>query len=292
MFGGEQPPVNNFRVLALQAMYFASTGRTDLARSVAADALSFAEKTAQNSQGRDLGHAMAELIAHDGGPAPVLKRLWGFGSRSFKVQSGAMAVVLLVAAAAIIGASRTSAWTAAHRHPPAGGPVVALGTQGIEAAKPGTRATRDAIADVIAATPPLFNEPERALPPTGVMKRLWGRSAGVALAPLMVVTANGSPSYYVKVVDSKRGTPVLLLFVRSGETASVRVPIGRYEMRFAAGERWYGEKYRFGPRTAYRKAEESFDFRVEGSEALGFTVTLVKQLNGNLREVAINPSDF
>jgi hypothetical protein len=106
------------------------------------------------------------------------------------------------------------------------------------------------------------------------------------------VTAAGSPNYYVKIVDWKTHAARLVFFVRSGETTTVRLPLGVYELRYAAGEKWYGEEYLFGPRTAYAKADEPFVFRTEGEKISGFTVELVKQINGNLSETRISASDF
>ena len=83
-----------------------------------------------------------------------------------------------------------------------------------------------------------------------------------------------------------------MFFVPSGETASVRVPIGVYELRYAAGETWYGEEYLFGPETVYMRAEERFEFRIDDKRVSGFTVELIKQTNGNLKETALKPSDF
>jgi hypothetical protein len=144
----------------------------------------------------------------------------------------------------------------------------------------------------VAPAVPAFNEPLAPLPVTGKIRALWKTNSRTVLAPLRVVTAPGSLNYYVKIVNWESHSPKLVFFVRSGETASVRVPIGVYELRFAAGEKWYGEEYLFGPDTAYGKADERFEFRVEDEKVSGFTVELIKQINGNLKETAIRPTDF
>lgn len=228
MFGGEQPPLNNFRVLSWQAMYFASIGRIDLARAVALDALAFAKKIAQDGREQDPERAMKALIAHsDGGsPTPALKKLWGFGSRAFKVQSGMMAAVIVAITIAAATSGNRVPKTAYEHVPP----------------------TEDT------AQAPAFNEPVRPLPGTGEIRRLWKRNAPTTLAPLRVVTAPGSLNYYVKIVDWGTHAPILVFFVRSGKTASVRVPLGGYEFRYAAGEKWYGEKYLFGTRYHIQKS--------------------------------------
>ncbi len=59
--------------------------------------------------------------------------------------------------------------------------------------------------------------------------------------PLRIVTAAGSPNYYVKVVDWETHAAKLAFFVRSGEVATLEIPLGVYELRYAAGETWYGK---------------------------------------------------
>jgi hypothetical protein len=112
------------------------------------------------------------------------------------------------------------------------------------------------------------------------------------LAPLRIVTAADSPHYFIKVVDWERGTPVLTVFVRSGQTVNVKVPLGSYRLKYAGGTEWYGQKYLFGPATAYARAQDRFNFTLEGDQVSGFTVELIKQIGGNLRTAEIRPEDF
>jgi hypothetical protein len=46
--------------------------------------------------------------------------------------------------------------------------------------------------------------------------------------------------------------------VRSGETASVNVPLGVYKIKIASGEKWYGSNKMFGPQTHYNLIEAQF----------------------------------
>jgi hypothetical protein len=278
MFGGQQPPKNNFRLLSWQAVYFAQVGRMDLARAVARDALAFADKIPVAERSSDprtdrVLEAMSALGAGTGGGshAPVLKDLWGRGSKAFKVQfAGAAVFTILIAAAALLAYTADSAAPkVAYRHVPP-----------TEEAAP------------VVPPVPTFNEALVPPPATGKIRALWKTGSRTVLAPLKVVTAPNSPNYYVKVVNWETHAPKLVFFVRSGETASVRVPVGVYEVRFAAGEKWYGEEYLFGPATAYSKADARFDFRAEDGKVDGFTVELIKQISGNLNETAIGPADF
>lgn len=84
----------------------------------------------------------------------------------------------------------------------------------------------------------------------------------------------------------------MTIFVRSGSTVKVEVPLGAYELRYASGETWYGYQYRFGQDTAYSKADKIFDFHHTGSQIHGYTVTLYKVPHGNLHTSTINANQF
>jgi len=112
------------------------------------------------------------------------------------------------------------------------------------------------------------------------------------LTPLKIATGSGSPNYFVMLVTRTTDAPALFLFIRSGEVLSVEVPVGEYELRYAAGETWYGEQYLFGPDTAYRRADAELNFEREGNKVAGYSIELIKQLAGNLKEININRSEF
>ena len=111
------------------------------------------------------------------------------------------------------------------------------------------------------------------------------------VAPFEIKAAQGS-HYLLKLVDAYTYAPVLTVFVRSGATVDVDVPLGTYEVRYASGESWYGYEYLFGPDTAYSKADQTFTFELVGNQVGGFTITLYKVANGNLHTSQIKPTDF
>lgn len=292
MFGGERPPLNNFKILWWQAIYFAQVGRLDLARAVARDALAFEDKIPEHERlhdpqvGRAIG-ALTNMLAGTGtnDRMPVLKDLWGVRSKAFRVQLGA-AVVFVALITSVVFLTGSLNPPTAYKHVPPTESVALTPTP----APAGQTINPDTS---IAGQPPSpFNEPLVPLPATGRIRALWRSSPETVLAPLRVVTAAGSPNYYVKIVDWETHAARLVFFVRSGQTAAVRVPIGVDELRYAAGEKWYGEEYLFGPQAAYRRVVEQFHFRAEGEKISGFTVELIEQINGNLRETSIKPSEF
>jgi hypothetical protein len=130
--------------------------------------------------------------------------------------------------------------------------------------------------------------PEQALPYSGAV-RTW--AAGERVAPFEIKAAQGS-NYLLKLVDAYSYAPVMTVFVRSGTTVEVEVPLGTYQVRYASGETWYGYEYLFGPETSYSKADKTFTFEVIGNQVSGFTITLYKVAHGNLHTSAIRPTDF
>lgn len=130
--------------------------------------------------------------------------------------------------------------------------------------------------------------PEQPLPDSGAV-RTW--AAGKRVAPLEIEADHGS-NYLVKLVNVFTHDPAMTVFVRSGSTVEVKVPIGTYEIRYAAGETWYGYDYLFGPDTSYSKADKTFTFEAIGNQVGGFSITLYKVAHGNLPTSPIGQTEF
>ena len=130
--------------------------------------------------------------------------------------------------------------------------------------------------------------PEQPLPHTGSVRKL---TADESVAPFQIKADQGT-HYFVKFVDAQSGSPVLTVFVRSGTTVDFKVPLGSYEVRYASGERWYGDEQLFGSDTAYSKAEKTFTFEVAGDRVSGYSITLYKVPNGNLHTRNIKREEF
>lgn len=278
MIGGKQPAVNNFMVAGWQSLYFATVGRVAIARAVASDAMAFdrrispKERTADSRIG-GLKAAIERMLANAPADTARFPRVWGLGSKSFLVHAAGAVVILGLFAVgfAHVGSITDQPRTAYELQPPT------ADTQ-----------TSSAPARPVA----VFDAPEQPPPRTGQIRSLWRHGQDEVLAPLKIVTADNGMSYYVKVVDSNTGRPKLILFVRSGETASEKIPIGTYDFKFATGSKWYGENFLFGPNTLYSRADKPLTFSTEGNDVVGHTLELVKQVNGNLEETPIAPTDF
>lgn len=134
---------------------------------------------------------------------------------------------------------------------------------------------------------PEFSEPALVLPRTG---QLWGQDTPVA--PLKITTRDASYAYYVKLVPAGGRAAVAEYFIRPGEQLDALAPLGSYELRYAAGQVWYGTTHLFGPDTACSRADSTFDFRETREGYSGYTVELFLQVNGNLRTQRLEREDF
>jgi hypothetical protein len=134
---------------------------------------------------------------------------------------------------------------------------------------------------------PIFSS-DPSLPQRGEIQL---SSSDAPLAPFEVKSSAGT-NYFVKMYDVDRGKDVVTFFVRGGETVAVKVPLGTYKVKYAAGDKWYGRKDLFGPDTSYNQAGTTFYFHIEGKQISGYTITLYKVPNGNLPIHGITASEF
>jgi hypothetical protein len=152
-----------------------------------------------------------------------------------------------------------------------------------------TPATPDwATVKPVPPAPPPFSEPELDLPVNG---ETVAYTDGERVAPFEIKSSYGS-DYLVKLADYYSGQTVMTIFVRGGETVNVDVPLGSYAVKYAAGSKWYGYTYLFGPETGYSKASDMFTFQIEGDHYEGYTITLYEVPNGNLHTEKIKPEEF
>ena len=115
------------------------------------------------------------------------------------------------------------------------------------------------------------------------------------IAPFEIRSSSGT-NYLVKLVDAYSKQTVLTVFVRGGIPVQVKVPLGNYVVKYAAGQTWYGYEHLFGGETSYSKAETTFSFQrestSEGYSINGYTITLFKVQNGNLSTREIRKDEF
>lgn len=81
-------------------------------------------------------------------------------------------------------------------------------------------------------------------------------------------------------------------YVSAGQSVELRVPLGEYELYYAAGSTWYGPEAKFGSGTKYYKCEDTFLFSVAFSSYHGWTVTLYPSFDGNTGTETISAAEF
>lgn len=112
------------------------------------------------------------------------------------------------------------------------------------------------------------------------------------IAPLQIKIPSTGNHYYVKIEDVYSRKTLIHYFIRSGSELNVNLPLGTYNIKYAYGRKWYGNKLLFGPQTSYAKADQTFNFKTDGYNYNGFTVELIEQVNGNLKTSHIEDNEF
>ena len=129
--------------------------------------------------------------------------------------------------------------------------------------------------------------PKVALPVNGEIRMYMNKRR---IAPLEIRTARGA-NYLVKLV-SVSGTSertVMTIFAKGGETISTVVPLGTYEIRYAAGEKWCGYRDHFKHETnCCHKADRRLTF----TDTARYTITLYSVFDGNLGMSSMSPERF
>jgi hypothetical protein len=84
--------------------------------------------------------------------------------------------------------------------------------------------------------------PDTNAPGHGLM---WQRTGLPAVFPLHVKT-NPGEDYFMRISDAETDADALAAYIEGGRYFKVLVPPGRYQVRFAVGQRWQGEDTLFG----------------------------------------------
>ncbi len=142
--------------------------------------------------------------------------------------------------------------------------------------------------------PPVFKQPAIAMPANGdVVPWFQGNPD-----PSLKITTPDDGNRYIKIETWRTGEVVATIFIRSGRTGTVNLPPGTYQIKVAkGGDHWFGPMYLFGTETECSVLNDWFEF-TETEDKDGTThstiweVTLIKQVNGNLKSKPIPITDF
>jgi hypothetical protein len=131
------------------------------------------------------------------------------------------------------------------------------------------------------------------LPVTGVLARTddWKSVAfgnnSPNYSPIEIKTPRNG-NYFIKIISWSSNEPVVLAFIRGGETFETYIPVGSYDIRYAKGEDWYGTTLQFGPNASYARCDEIMFF----SSQYGHSIELIQQVGGNLETENLSEDDF
>ena len=128
---------------------------------------------------------------------------------------------------------------------------------------------------------------QKPMPRNGILKKGYHKG----LAPLTIQTRNDGRHYYLKLLNASNGSQILSAFLRGGSTFVEHLPIGKYELKYAVGDTWYGTRWFFGPKTVFMKMDQVFEFKIQNNEIAGYRLDLYLQptgLGGNKQEYAFD----
>lgn len=131
---------------------------------------------------------------------------------------------------------------------------------------------------------PHFSAPEVARPTPGI---LFASKEGKKSSTLEISTSPGL-DYFLIITPEAGGAPELIAFITGGESLTCKLPTGSYDLRYAAGDSWYGKKYFFGPRGAYFRASSPIDLKptheTPGYDAYRDALDKLKGVENDIRE--------
>lgn len=113
-----------------------------------------------------------------------------------------------------------------------------------------------------------------------------------ALAPLTVSVPNDGNYYFIVLSNLLTGKRMVALFLHSGETEKIDVPLGRYRFYYCYGKEWYGAQMLFGGSGGYCAAEDILAFTDDGTYYNGYEFTLYPTEDGNWEPTSIGRAEF
>ncbi len=111
-------------------------------------------------------------------------------------------------------------------------------------------------------------------------------------SPEVTVNSPQESNCYVYLKNVYNEKNDVSFYVGAGQSVTVNVPAGTYELYYATGETWYGEKYKFGKETNYSKADEYTTLSESYSSYDIVEFTLYAVPNGNMHTENIDESEF
>ena len=112
------------------------------------------------------------------------------------------------------------------------------------------------------------------------------------IAPFKVNVPPSGTHYLMKIRNWETNEPLLAVFVHSGESIDILIPLGEYRVQYAAGQTWYGHEHLFGPGTSYFAFDKKMEFTQSGNRYLGHGINMAPKTRGNLPQSEIMGFEF
>ena len=107
---------------------------------------------------------------------------------------------------------------------------------------------------------------------------------------------SGSTPVYIKVVSQKDESVIATFYVRKDSSSKIKLKDGKYSLRYATGDKWYGEKDLFGSGTRYYSADTTLEMKTTRSgnriSYQTYTITLYTVVGGNMSTTKIPQDKF
>ena len=130
----------------------------------------------------------------------------------------------------------------------------------------------------------LLQPKSQPLPQKRVMRKKYHKG----LAPLTIRTRDDGRHYYLKLIDDRDASTTMTAFIPSGSEFTEHVPVGKYRVKYAVGQNWYGTRWLFGPKTVFKNLEQVLDFKVNDNQISGYQLDLYLQPVGLIS----SPKDY
>lgn len=207
----------------------------------------------------------APTVANDWRAADIITRLRRLETRDVLLATGALLLLSVIA------------WAFAGQHPDRFPGRTTTPVNGVEG-----------VVNNVVQSQNIHGQPLMPLPDNGAIRMF---TVLERIAPFKI-SAGPSGHNLIKLLNSSSKKEVMTIFVRSGQTTEVKVPLGSYEIRIASGRDWYGYLNGFGRAGSYSKSDQLFVFNTEGDYVRGHSISLSEALNGNMRIQEISADEF
>jgi len=111
-------------------------------------------------------------------------------------------------------------------------------------------------------------------------------------APFTISASTVGTDSLIKLVSESTGEVASAYFIHGGSTVVSQAPAGKFIVKVAAGQQWFGDTNLFGPQTKYFKAAKVLSFANYGRRTKGYNLVLEKSSFGNLEMQPIDGKEF